>query len=275
VGSNPASPTTPRRGACPARVGIGSTSVQAMCGRFTSTTPASDLARHFGAEVLDAERLAPSRSGASVPGPRWNVAPTTDVWVVRADVDHRVVDLLRWGLVPPWAEDPAVGARMINARAETVATKPSFRRALRARRCVVPADGFYEWAAVPGQRRKQPWYFTDPDGRPLALAGLHEVWRPRSDDAVASDDGDADVVRSCTVITTTADDIVGPVHERMPVLLDADALDAWLDPTLDDPDELESLLAAARRNVLVARPVDTAVNNVANDGPQLITGLVD
>jgi putative SOS response-associated peptidase YedK len=253
------------------------TTVRGVCGRFTSTTSPSDLAAHFGAELFGAERFVPDqlsgeRAGASDPGPRWNVAPTTDVWVVRTDDGRRVLQLLRWGLVPSWADSPAVGARMINARAETVASKPSFRRAFRSRRCVIPADGFYEWAVVPGQRRKQPWYFTDPGGRPLAMAGLHERWELRSEPAATTDG--IRVLHTCAVITTSADDIVGPVHERMPVVLDGDAVDVWLDPTVDDPRELEALLSAARRNGLVARPVGTSVNRVTNDGPDLIAEMV-
>jgi putative SOS response-associated peptidase YedK len=256
VGSNPASPTTTPLGVAPMCLRC---SVQAMCGRFTSTTPASDLAAHFGAELLGHEQLV---------DPRWNVAPTTAVWVVHDLGGRRVLNRMRWGLVPPWADDPAVGSRMINARAETVADKPAYRRAFKARRCVLPADGFFEWGVVPGQRRKQPWYFSDPEKRPLSLAGLHETWRPRD-----GEPGSPDELHTCTVITTAADGIVGPVHARMPAVLDGEVLEAWLDPGIDDPEELLALLGQVWRDGLAAWPVGLAVNNVANDGPSLIDEL--
>jgi putative SOS response-associated peptidase YedK len=229
-----------------------------MCGRFTSTTPAADLAAHFGAELFGVDT-----------GPRWNVAPTSEIWIVRAGDHGRVMEPMRWGLVPSWADDPSFGSRMINARAETVADKPSFRRAYRARRCVVPADGFYEWATVPGQRQKQPWYFHDPSHLPLALAGLWETWRPQGapEEARATET----LLHTCTILTTSADDVVAPVHQRMPVMFDADQLAAWLDPSLTDPRELDGLVSSCQRNQLQAHRVTTAVNSVANDGDHLLT----
>lgn len=229
-----------------------------MCGRFVSATPAGDLAAHFGAtEIL-----------GDLP-PRFNVAPSSEVWVVHdvhsdspphgrsAVAPIRVLEPMRWGLVPSWATDPAIGNRLINARAETAATKPSFRAAFRRRRCLLPVDGFYEWAPVPGQRAKQPWYFTAADAGPLALGGLWEHHH-------------GDVPPTCTILTTAADDIVAPVHHRMPVVLSPASWDAWLDPDLDDRDAVEGLLAGTGPTGLTARRVGTAVGNPRNDGPSLI-----
>jgi len=228
-----------------------------MCGRFVSSTPVGVLAAHFGATDVTGD--LPSR---------WNVAPSSEVWVVHDAVAPahesapeviRAIEPMRWGLVPPWAGDPAVGNRLINARAETAATKPSFRAPFRHRRCLIPVDGFYEWAALPGQRAKQPWYFTLPDGAPLGLAGLWEQRRP--------EDGG---VRTCTILTTAADDVVAPVHHRMPVLLPAGAWDTWLDPAIADPAVVAGLLDAVVAPTLVARPVGTAVGNPRNEGPGLV-----
>lgn len=226
-----------------------------MCGRFVSTTPAADLAAHFGAlDILGAA------------SPRWNVSPSSEVWVVHEepgpDGSRRVLETMRWGLVPSWAKDATVGNRMINARVETAATKPSFRRAFRSQRALLPADGFYEWAAVPGERSKQPWYFCDDGGAPLALAGLWEEWR------VASD-----VLRTCTILTTAANDVVRPVHDRMPVALASSVWDAWLDPELDDADAVAGLLGGATPPPLVARRVGTAVGSPRNEGPGLLALL--
>jgi putative SOS response-associated peptidase YedK len=136
----------------------------------------------------------------------------------------------------------------------------------------VPADGFFEWAKVPGQRHKQPWYFTDPTGRPLAMAGLYETWR--SPEVTGSGGTETAEVHSCTIITTDADDVVGPVHHRMPAVLDGAVLDAWLDPELEDVEQLLDLLGQCRRQSFVATPVGTAVNNVANNSPNVLEALV-
>jgi putative SOS response-associated peptidase YedK len=227
-----------------------------MCGRFVSATPAADLAAHFGAVEVTGD----------LP-PRFNVAPSSEVWVIRdvatdppaggpaAEACTRTLGTMRWGLVPSWATDPAIGSRLINARVETAATKPSFRAAFRRRRCLLPADGFYEWAPVPGQRAKQPWYFTGT--APLALAGLWE-------------DGHDASPPTCTILTTAADDVVAPVHHRMPVVLAPSTWDTWLDPGLTDAADLEALVAAAESTALSARRVGTAVGNPRNDGPALI-----
>ena len=234
-----------------------------MCGRFVSTTAAADLAAHFGAtEVVgDLSR-------------RWNVTPSSEVWVVHdeptatAPAPETVVrrlEAMRWGLVPSWAKDPAIGNRMINARVETAASKPSFRSAFRRRRCLLPVDGFYEWAPVPGQRAKQPWYFTATNGLPLALAGLWEVRDPENPDQQP--------LRTCTILTTVANDLVAPVHDRMPVALPPAAWDTWLDPALDDRDAVEGLLAAVEPAELCGRRVGTAVGNPRNEGSSLIDAV--
>jgi putative SOS response-associated peptidase YedK len=225
-----------------------------MCGRFTSQSSPDRLAEHFGAELAAEEDL----------GARYNVAPTDDVYVVAEHGGVRRLGTQRWGLVPFWADDPSVGARMINARSDTVASKPAYRRAFAKRRCIVPADGFYEWKAVPGARRKQPYLVRRRDGAPLALAGLWEVWRDRG----AGDDGER--LTSCVIVTTDANELLRPVHDRMPVVLEPDVWDVWLDPDNDDLEELQALLVPAPEDLLELVPVSTRVNDVRNDGPDLV-----
>ncbi len=225
-----------------------------MCGRFVATTPPDVLARYFDAEPpIDADAR----------GPRYNVAPTTDVYVVLADGDVRKVTQAHWGLVPRWAKDPSIGNRMINARAETLAEKPSFKGPFKRHRCIVPADGFYEWQRVPGQRTKQPMYIHRPDGEPYAFAGLWEQWRPK-------DRPDEAPLRSATIITTSANETMAQVHDRMPVILPASAWDEWLDPTNDDVEALGKLLVPAPKLLTVMHPVSPAVGSVRNQGPELI-----
>jgi putative SOS response-associated peptidase YedK len=227
-----------------------------MCGRFVSTTGASVLAAHFGAETIVGD--VPSR---------WNIAPTAQVWVVRQHDRSRVLETMRWGLVPSWADDPAVGNRMFNARAETLTQRPAYRSAARKRRCVVPADGFYEWAAVPGSRRKQAWYFHHADDSPLAMAGLWEVWQPGPDGAGA--------LHTCTVVTTEADAVVSPIHHRMPAILAGDAINQWLSHDTSHPDDVEAVLSTTRPPSLVSHPVGIEVNNARSDGPGLLTARAD
>ena len=220
-------------------------------------TPPAALTDFFGvAEV----RSAPE-------GPDYNVTPRREVVVVAESGGVRVLDRVRWGLVPPWADDPGIGDRMINARAETVATSNAYRRAFTRRRCIVAADGFYEWKRIggpPSRPRKQPWYFRRADGAPLAFAGLWESWRDRSAGP------DAPRLRTCTIITTDADAVVRPVHERMPALLAADAWDAWLDPDNDDTEGLRGLLGVGHDGALEAWPVGRDVNSPANNAAGLI-----
>src|SRR4051812_22977338 len=185
------------------------------------------LADHFAVEeVVTAD-----------PGPRYNVAPTDSLVAVAVSSEIRRIGTFRWGLVPPWADDPAVGSRMINARAETLLTSRVFRPSFERRRCLIPATGFYEWSAVAGHREKQAWHLRPAGGAGggvLAFAGLWSSWRPRG----APRDDDSVRLVTCTIVTTAANRLVAPVHDRMPVVLPASAWDEWLDPANDDVDDL-------------------------------------
>lgn len=222
-----------------------------MCGRFTLDASATTLAAKFGL--------------ADVPAwsPRYNIAPTQEVLVVHQTTPHArwEASLFRWGLIPPWAEGPAVGSRMINARAETVATKPAFRKAFRDHRCLVLADGFYEWQKQ--DRHKQPFYIRLRSGQPFAFAGLWERWVPQ--DGLPLD--------SCTIITTVANDLIQPLHVRMPVILAPRDYKVWLDPSVQDVDRLQFLLCRYPPGEMTAYPVSTQVNNPVNDTPQCIEPL--
>lgn len=221
-----------------------------MCGRYVSSSTPDEIAQYFDAEAPTEAALEPS----------WNVAPTNDVYVVLADGETRRVASHHWGLVPFWAKSPAIGSKMINARAEGLADKGAFKHAFRTRRCIVPADAFYEWQKVPGQKAKQPYLIARPDGEPLAFAGLWEEWRgPERDQRL----------RSTSIITTTPNALMATIHDRMPVILPPTAWDRWLDPTNHDLEALGELLVPAPAEVLVLRPVSTEVNNVRNDGPHL------
>jgi putative SOS response-associated peptidase YedK len=192
--------------------------------------------------------------------PRYNVAPTSPLTIVRQRADEgRTVEQVRWGLIPSFARDTKGAARMINARAETVATSPAFRTSFRARRCIVPSDGFYEWRRTGGP--KQPYFLHPPAGALLALAGLWAVWKDPATDLW---------ILSAAVITTDANRAMSAIHDRMPVLLPREAWDDWLDPALDDQEYLRSLLVPAPDDVLGIRPVSTRVNDVRNDGPELL-----
>jgi len=227
-----------------------------MCGRYAFFTPIEAVARLFGAVEYPADGLAP----------RYNIAPTQQVPVVRWSASHdrdaetpplRVLSLARWGLVPSWAKDPAIGNRMINARGETASEKPAFRAAFRQRRCLVPADGFFEWQK--SGSGKQPWFIRAADGQPMAFAGLWETWSPAG----------GEPMHSCTIITTAANGFMRPLHDRMPVILDAAGREAWLDRAASN-DVLEPLLAPAPDDALEAWPVSRAVNRPANDDAELL-----
>ncbi len=238
-----------------------------MCGRFVSTATPAEVAEYFGAEPQG--NLAP-------PEPNYNTAPTDDIYVVYESGETRTLDAFHWGLVPFWAKDPSIGNRMINARAEGLATQNAYRHAFRKRRCLIPADGFYEWKKVPGQKTKQPYFISRADGEPVAFAGLWEVWRGGpTDDTDAREDGERlrqhePTLRSCTIVTTDANALVEPLHDRMPVVLPPSAWDQWLDPTNDDLDALGQLLVPAPSELLTLRPVSTDVNDVRNAGAHLI-----
>jgi putative SOS response-associated peptidase YedK len=237
-----------------------------VCGRFTSTSSVEDLVAAFDVEVVRTEPLPL----------RWNVAPTQQIYAVatrRAPEGEgkgpRALGAFRWGLVPSWAKDLASGAKMINARAEGIAERPAFRQALVKRRCVIPVDAFYEWQSRPGQKAKLPWAVRRTDGSPMAMAGLWEVWwDPEAGEG-------SDPVRTCTIVTTEANDALADIHHRMPVVFEPEAMDRWLDPTLQDRVELQAMLAPAASDLFAAHPVSTLVNKVAVDGPELLEPLAD
>jgi putative SOS response-associated peptidase YedK len=194
--------------------------------------------------------------------PRFNIAPTQPVPVVRCSPENRDSERefvwLRWGLIPSWAKDPAIGNRMINARAETVAQKPSYRAAFRRRRCLVVADGFYEWQRA--GRQKQPYFIRMRDDRPFAFAGLWEAW----------EGADHSALETCTLLTTEPNELMQPIHNRMPVILAADAYEQWLDPAGQEADSLSRLLGPYPPDEMVAYPVSTYVNSPTHDGARCI-----
>lgn len=227
-----------------------------MCGRYVSAAPVDDLAKYFSATVPEQALEA-----------NFNVAPTTEVYAVRAKDGERAMASMRWGLVPFWAKDLKVGARMINARSETARDKPAFRRAFAKRRCLLPADGFYEWQKIEGSKTKQPFFIHRADEEPLVFGGLYEFWHPK--DADGNDIPDADRLVSCSILTTAANATMAPVHDRMPVLLAPGVWDDWLDPDADH-DFVSSLMVPAPESLLTMYPVSTAVNSVRNNGSELL-----
>lgn len=224
-----------------------------MCGRFTLRAPASAVANQF--LLFEVPLLQP----------RFNIAPSQPVPVVRLapgpSTPQRQLHLLHWGLIPSWATDPAIGNRMINARAETVADKPAFRAAFQRRRCLVVADGFYEWQRV--ERRRQPYFIRMRDDRPMGFAGLWESW----------EGPDHSAIDSCTILTTEANDVVRPIHDRMPVIVAPGDYDRWLDPTAKGTDLLP-LLRAYPSDPMEAYAVSTMVNSPAHDDPRCIEPAV-
>ena len=227
-----------------------------MCGRFVSATPPDQVAAYFGAEAPEAQL-----------GPSYNVAPTDDIYAVLSDGSARHLDAFHWGLVPLWAKDPKIGSKMINARAETLAVKSAYKSAFAKRRCLIPADGFFEWRKHPTdpKGKKQPFFIHRPDGEPFAFAGLWEVWR--------GPNRDQEPLRSCTIITTSPNEVMAQIHDRMPVILPSSVWDTWLDRQHDDLDVLGKLLVPAAASLTVLHPVSTEVNNVRNDGAQLMAEI--
>ncbi|MBC8123110.1 MAG: SOS response-associated peptidase [Gemmatimonadaceae bacterium] len=219
-----------------------------MCGRFTLSQSPEAIAEAFALTAPIAVE------------PRYNIAPTQDVLTVRATAEGRSAIAVRWGLVPSWSKDPSIGARMINARSETVAEKPSFRSALRSRRCLVVADGFYEWQKAEG--KKKPYYICLEDSRVFAFAGLWE----RSGEAGKE-------IETCTIITTAANELMMPIHERMPVILDAPNYEDWLDPDEQRAEAVLPLLRPYSPSSMVAFPVSTLVNSPSQDKPELVNSL--
>ena len=251
-----------------------------MCGRVDIHTPPSQLARLL--EVQLAGGVDPDGR------PSWNVPPARGIPAITDrrrfgdvhgdDQKHRkegsgdyerVMDVLRWGLVPHWAKDPRTGYKMINARAETVTTKPAYRSAFANHRCLIVVDGFFEWQVPDSKspKRKVPFYFRRADGQPITFAGLYETWWDKS----RSKDPDPEtMLRTCTIITTNAGADMVDVHDRMPVIIERQDFDAWLDPDGHDTEALAKLLLPAPKGTLVRHPVDRAVNSPRNDGPMII-----
>ncbi|HEX5586571.1 MAG TPA: SOS response-associated peptidase [Acidimicrobiia bacterium] len=241
-----------------------------MCGRFVTASSPQLLVDRFG---VDDDQVGDRE-------PDYNVTPRAVVPVVRErpprrDAEpgptRRVLSELRWGLVPSWAESPAIGDRMINARAETVATTKSYQRAFRRRRCIVPADAFYEWKKLeaPGTKKpvRQPWVVRRRDGEPLAFAGLWEIWR---DESIDDPDDPAAWLRTYAIVTTRANELLARVHDRMPVVLDEGMWDQWLDPAFDDVATLQSFLEPAPQEWFETFEVSSRVNSPANNDADLL-----
>ena len=248
-----------------------------MCGRYASSRRPEDLAEEFEIDDASVRETVVEPLAAD-----YNVAPTKEVYAVltrppagdRAGEADRQLRVLRWGLVPFWAKDPGIGNKMINARMETVHEKPAFKQAFAKRRCLLPADGYYEWYPTQARTKagkpvKQPFFIRPEDGSVLAMAGLYEIWR----DPTREDDDPLRFRWTCTVLTTSAVDDVGHIHDRMPLLVEPERYAAWLDPASNDPDELRRLLVPAAPGRLVAQPVSMQVNNVRNNGPELMEPL--
>jgi putative SOS response-associated peptidase YedK len=216
-----------------------------MCGRFTLRTSPQAVAKAFGLADLPLFE------------PRYNIAPTQNVAAIQLQDGHRQLSLLHWGLIPSWADDPSIGNRMINARAEGVADKPSFRSAFKKSRCLVVADGFYEWKKA--GKGKQPYYITLKNEMPFAFAGLAEHWH-RGDQAIDS----------CTIITTGPNELMADIHDRMPVILPPEDYDFWLDPEFQGKDKLLSMLRSYSADEMTAYPVSTIVNSPRNEKPECV-----
>lgn len=219
-----------------------------MCGRYSLATDPKKLAEAFENYAEVPEELPP----------RYNIAPSQPIAVI-ANNNRRQIEFFKWGLIPSWAKDPSIGNRMINARAETLAEKPSFRTAYRRRRCLVLADGFYEWRRNP-DKSKTPMYIQLKSEEPFAFAGLWEVWHSPQDD----------VILSCTIITTNPNELTRPIHNRMPVILPRQAYGQWLDPAEQKAEQLQGLLKPYPADEMTAYPVSTVVNNPTNETPACV-----
>lgn len=221
-----------------------------MCGRFTLRTPPTEIASLFSVQLA-----IEFKKNAWLP--RYNIAPSQNVSVIVFDPEQeRRWTLFRWGLIPSWAKDTKIGYKLINARGETIAEKPSFRNALKKRRCLVLADGFYEWQKT--ESGKQPYHFHREDGGVMAFAGLWEKWN-----------GD-DTIYSCTIITTQANELLGRFHDRMPVILDAEDHEQWLDPDFQDKASLQNLIRPYPAEEMSCQMANRIVNNVKNESPECL-----
>lgn len=219
-----------------------------MCGRFTLTVDTAELQDAFSGFQFPAQV-----------GPRYNIAPSQPVLALANDGKNSA-DFFVWGLIPAWAKDPTIGARMINARGETLAEKPSFRGPYRYKRCLIPADGFYEWRQEPGAKLKTPHYIHMKNAKPFAFAGLWDEWLGP----------DGSQVKSCTIITTEPNALVAGIHDRMPVILRRDDYAAWLTPEARQPAELARLLTAYPADEMEAYPVSRLVNQARLDAPEMV-----
>jgi putative SOS response-associated peptidase YedK len=216
-----------------------------MCGRYTLRTPIDVLAEGFEIQEYPSSIT-----------PNYNVAPTQEVAAVVEEDEKRKLEMFHWGLIPSWAKDPSIGNKMVNARAETVSEKPSFRSAFKKRRCLILADGFYEWQKT--DDGKQPYHIKMQDDSPFAFAGLWEIWK------------DDEEIRSCTIITTAANDLMSEIHHRMPVILPPDDYDMWLDPDFDEKEPLTSLLKPYSSDKMEAYIVSRRVNKPSNNEPSVV-----
>jgi len=219
-----------------------------MCGRFTLTVNPAELKDTFSDYNFPA-----------MFAPRFNIAPTQPVLAIPND-DKFTADFFIWGLIPMWAKDPEIGNRLINARGETLAEKPSFRGSYRHKRCLIVADGFYEWKAFGGRKTKTPYYIHMQDRKPFALAGLWDHWE--------SPDGSS--IKSCTIITTTPNELMGAIHDRMPVILHSRDYAKWLDPSPQTPESLQPLIKPFPADAMTAYPVSTLVNKATSDVPEMV-----
>lgn len=217
-----------------------------MCGRFAQRTDPKRVAKWFGVEEVPELE------------PRYNIAPTQEILGVRETEDVREMAFYKWGLIPSWAKDTSMGARLINARSETVREKPAFRQAFKQRRCIIPADGFYEWQRTDG--RKQPFFFQMRDESPFGFAGLWEQWKGE----------EGQVINSCTILTTAANEVLRPVHDRMPVILRPDDYALWLDHDTRKLEMVEDLLRPYPADEMASYPVSTLVNSPRSQGERLI-----
>jgi putative SOS response-associated peptidase YedK len=240
-----------------------------VCGRYVSVSSPTLLAERLHVDEV--------RVPDADVEPNYNVTPRTEVPIVAERISEdgghlRVLDRVRWGLVPSWAKDLSVGDRLINARADGLAAKPAYRKAFERRRCLMPADGFYEWRVVPGtpgkRKQKQPYFIARVDREPMAFAGLYEVWRDRADP-------DAHWVRSAAIVTTDANEKLAPIHDRMPVVLAERDWDEWLDPENRDTAKLARLLVPAPDSEFLSYPVSTLVNKPDNQGPELLEPVAE
>lgn len=220
-----------------------------MCGRFVQSASIDDYANYFGASAVETDLREEN----------YNVAPTDPVYAVAEHDGQRLLGSFGWGLVPHWSKDRKSAARLINARLETLASKPAFRDSFRKRRCIIPADGFYEW--VKKDDEKIPHYFFLESHAPMALAGVWANWK---------DPGSGEWVRTCSIVTTPPNELMKPIHDRMPALLRPETWDLWLDPDFDDVDQLSDLLGPATSAEMAEYEVSTYVNSVRNNGPKCI-----